>query len=131
MILVTGGTGYAGFYTAIALRQAGHQVSALTRDESKPRAKELRKYEVQIAVGDIKQPKTYRQYLEDSDVLIHAMMDFDEPQKADRQLFETLKQVGKRPNAIACLSILLAARSMVNVQNESWMKALQQTPTML
>ena len=82
-VLVTGATGYAGFYAAIsltdrayaqtrtgeltrkasvlcyALRQAGHQVYALTRDNSKPRAIELQKHEVQIAEGDIKQPETY------------------------------------------------------------------------
>ena len=94
-ILVTGATGYAGYHAAISLRQAGHQVYGLTRDSSKPRAKELQSYEVQIAQGDINQPETYRQYLEDSDVLIHAMMDFDAPQEADRKLFKTLKQVAE------------------------------------
>lgn len=36
-ILVTGATGYAGFYAAKlnALREAGHQVYGLTRDDSK------------------------------------------------------------------------------------------------
>jgi nucleoside-diphosphate-sugar epimerase len=45
-VLVTGATGYAGFYAAIALRQAGHQVYGLVRDDSKPRAQELRQHEV-------------------------------------------------------------------------------------
>ena len=94
-VLVTGATGYAGFHAAIALRQAGHQVYGLTRNDSKPKAKKLQGYEVQIAVGDIKQPETYRQYLENSDVLVHAMMDFDAPQEADRKLFETLRQVAE------------------------------------
>ena len=94
-ILVTGATGYAGFYASIALRQAGHQVYGLTRNDSKPRAKELRQHEVQIAQGDITDPETYRQYLENSDVLVHAMMDFDAPQEADLKLFETLKQVAE------------------------------------
>ena len=61
-----------------------------------PETIELQKYEVQIAKGDIKQPETYRQYLEDSDVLVHAMMDFEAPQEADRKLFETLKQVAEK-----------------------------------
>lgn len=94
-ILVTGATGYAGFHAAIALRQAGHQVYALVRDGSKPRAKELQSYEVQLAIGDIKQPESYRKYLENSDVLIHAMMDFQDPQEADLKLFETLRQVAE------------------------------------
>ena len=94
-VLVFGATGYAGFYVAIALRQAGHQVWGLTRDESKPRAKKLQNYEVQIATGDLKKPETYREYLTDTDVIVHAMMDFDAPQETDRQLFETLKQVAE------------------------------------
>ena len=48
-ILVTGATGYAGFHAAIALRQAGHQVYGLVRDRTKPRAKKLQRYEVQLA----------------------------------------------------------------------------------
>ena len=94
-VLVTGATGYAGFYAAIALRQAGHQVSGLTRDDSKPRAKELQKYEVNITLGDIKHPETYRKYLDNSDVIVHAMMDFEDPQEADLKLFETLRQVAE------------------------------------
>ena len=94
-VLITGATGYAGFHTAIALRQAGHQVWGLTRDDSKPRAKELQKHEVSLAVGDIKHPETYRKHLENSDALIHAMMDFEDPQEADLKLFETLRQVAE------------------------------------
>ncbi len=60
-VLVTGATGYAGFHAAISLRQAGHQVYGLVRDGSKTRAKELQRYEVQLALGDIKQPESYRQ----------------------------------------------------------------------
>ena len=92
-ILITGATGYAGFYAALALRQAGHHVYALVRDATKCRAKDLQRSEIELALGDIKQPETYRKYLEDSDVLIHAMMDFQDPQEADLKLFETLRQV--------------------------------------
>lgn len=83
------------FPRAITLRQAGHQVYALVRDNTKPRAKELQRYEVQLANGEIKQPETYRNYLQNSDVLIHAMMDFQDPQEADLKLFETLRQVAE------------------------------------
>lgn len=92
-VLVTGATGYAGFYAAIALRQAGHHVYALVRDSSKSRAKDLQCHEIELVIGDVKQPETYRKYL-DSDVLIHAMMDQD-PQEADLKLFETLRQVAQ------------------------------------
>ena len=94
-ILVTGATGYAGFYASIALREAGHQVWGLTRHGDKPRAKQLQKHEVQIAEGDITKPETYRQHLKDCDVLVHAMMDFDAPEEADMKLFETLKEVAE------------------------------------
>jgi len=70
-------------------------VYGLVRDDSKPRAKALQRYEVELTIGDIKQPETYRQYLENSDVLIHAMMDFQDPQEADLKLFETLRQVAE------------------------------------
>ena len=90
-VLVTGATGYAGFYAVIALRQAGHHAYALVRDGSKSRAKDLQRHEIELVLGDVKQPETYRKYLEHSDVLIHAMMDQD-PQEADLKLFETLRQ---------------------------------------
>lgn len=94
-VLITGATGYAGFHAAIAFRVAGHQVYALVRDENKPRAKELQRHEVHLTIGDIKQPETYRNSLADSDVLIHAMMDFADPLSADLKLFETLQQVAE------------------------------------
>ena len=94
-VLVTGATGYAGFSAAIALRQAGHQVYGLTRDDSKPRARELQQQEVHLAVGDISEPESYRQFVENSDAIVHAMMDFDAPQDTDLKLFETLKQVAE------------------------------------
>ena len=92
-VFVTGATGYAGFHAAIALRQSGHQVYGLVHDDSKPRAAELQRYEVQLAPGDIREPETYRNHIKDSDVIVHAMMDFKSPQESDRELFKTLKQV--------------------------------------
>ncbi|MBV6627881.1 MAG: NAD-dependent epimerase/dehydratase family protein [Rivularia sp. (in: Bacteria)] len=94
-ILVTGVTGYAGFYAAIAFRQAGHKVSGLVRDASKNRAKKLLSYEVNLSEGDLSNPESYRQYLEDSDVIVHTVLDFDSPQETDQKLFATLQQVAK------------------------------------
>lgn len=101
-ILVTGATGYAGYYAAIALRQVGHQVFGLTRDDSKPRAKDLQSNEVQLAVGDVSQPETYRQFLDDSDAIVHAMMDFEAPQETDTTLFDTLQQVAQNSPRNRC-----------------------------
>lgn len=94
-ILVTGATGYAGFHTAIAFRQAGHQVSGLVRNKNKTRAQELLRHEIKLVQGDLSNSATYRQDLEDHDVLVHTVLDFDNPQKTDRELFETLKQVAQ------------------------------------
>ena len=92
-ILVTGATGYAGYHTAIAFRQAGHQVSGLVRDKNKDRAQKLLSYEVNLAQGDLSDPDTYRQYIEDSDVIVHTVLDFNSPQETDQKLFDTLQQV--------------------------------------
>ena len=94
-ILVTGATGYAGFHAAIAFRQAGHQVSGLVRDETKNRAQELLRYEVQLAQEDLSDPSTYRQYLENSDVFVHTVLDFKHPQETDQKLFDTLQQIAQ------------------------------------
>jgi nucleoside-diphosphate-sugar epimerase len=94
-VLITGATGYAGFHAAIALRQAGHQVFGLVRDGRNPRAQALQRHEIQLAVGDVRQPQTYRQLLEQTDVLIHTMMDFEDPQGTDLKLFETFQQAAE------------------------------------
>lgn len=57
-ILITGATGYAGFHVAIALRAAGYQVYGLVQDDTKSRAVELQRHEVNLVVGNIKEPET-------------------------------------------------------------------------
>lgn len=95
-VLVTGATGYAGYHTAIALRQAGHSVYGLVHDADKPRAKTLEAQEVRVVAGDIREPKTYEHLIEQSDAIIHAMMDFESPMETDRKLFSTLREVSDR-----------------------------------
>jgi nucleoside-diphosphate-sugar epimerase len=97
-ILITGASGYAGFHAAIALRQAGHTVTGIVRDRTKSRCQDLERYEVGLAVGDVGEPQTYQSLLEQSDVLIHTMMDFADPQGTDLKLFETLRQVAETSN---------------------------------
>ena len=92
-ILITGATAYAGFHAAIALRDAGHKVTALVRDPRKPRARALLQQEIQLLQGDIKTPESYREALRDCDVMIHAMMDGSDPQGADLALFDALQEV--------------------------------------
>ena len=94
-ILVTGVTGYAGYHAAIAFRQAGHQVKGLVRDKTKNRARELLRYEINLVEGDLSKPETYRQYIEAADVMVHTVLDFENPQQTDEKLFNTLQQVAQ------------------------------------
>lgn len=41
---------------------------------------------VKLAKGDLSNPQTYHQYLEDSDVLVHTVLDFNNPQETDKKL---------------------------------------------
>ena len=94
-VLVTGITGYAGYHAAIAFRQAGHQVSGLARDPGKDRAQELLPHEINLVKGDLSDPETYRQYIEDADAIVHTVLDFNSPQETDEKLFDTLQQVAQ------------------------------------
>ena len=55
----------------------------------------MQQHEVRLAVGDVSQPESYRQFLNDSDAIVHAMMDFKDPQGTDLTLFDTLQQVAQ------------------------------------
>ena len=94
-VLITGATGYAGYHAAIAFRQAGHKVSGLVRDINKDRAQSLLQYEVNLVEGDLSNPESYRQYIEDADVMVHTVLDFDNPQETDEKLFNTLQEVAQ------------------------------------
>lgn len=92
-ILVTGASGYAGLHAAIALRAAGHQVHGLVRDATTSRAMELRRNEVHLAEGNLKQPETYWKHLESSDAIIHIVNDLQDPQGTDNTLLQTMATV--------------------------------------
>jgi len=94
-VLITGITGYAGYHAAIAFRQAGHQVSGLARNTDKNRAQELLRYEVNLVEGDLSKPETYRQYIQEADVMVHTVLDFENPQATDEKLFKTIQQVAQ------------------------------------
>lgn len=89
-VFVTGAAGYAGHHTAIALRAAGHQVFGLVRDGNGGRAKELHKHEVHTVVGNLRQPDTYQNFLDNSDAIVHTVMDHQDPQGTDNTLFDAL-----------------------------------------
>lgn len=89
-VLMTGASGYAGYYAAIRMAAAGHVVTGLVRNPEQSRLNLLRKHEITLLQGDVAQPNTYRAELERSDVLIHTMFDKKHPFDTDRALFATL-----------------------------------------
>lgn len=67
---LTSGTGYIGLAVAKAAKEAGHEVTALSRsDESTAR---LQEYGITPHKGDIRQPESYKQILKNFDVVIHT-----------------------------------------------------------
>ena len=89
-VFVTGASGYAGYYAALRLADAGHLVTGLVRNPDQPRLNLLRIHEVMLLQGDVAQPETYRAELERSDVVLHTMLDKKRPFETDRALFAAL-----------------------------------------
>ncbi|MGE5538207.1 MAG: NAD-dependent epimerase/dehydratase family protein [Gemmatimonas sp.] len=96
-IFVTGASGYAGYYTAIRLAEAGHTVTGLVRHPDQPRLDILRTHEVRLLQGDVAEPASYRAELETSDVVIHTMLDKKRPFDTDRALFGALAALPAKP----------------------------------
>ena len=93
-VFITGATGYIGFAVAQAFRRAGHRVLGLTR--SKEKAALLERHEIQPVIGSMQEPDSYRRAAEESDVLIHAAVDYENDSVAlDKQTVETLLAVAQ------------------------------------
>jgi len=95
-VLITGVSGYAGFYAALRLAAVGHTVTGLARKPTQPRLELLRAREVTIAQGDVSDPGAYREVLEQSDVVIHTLLDKKQPMVTDRALFSAIAALPKR-----------------------------------
>lgn len=90
---ITGATGYIGFNVAKALRRAGHKVYGLTRSEVK--ADMLAKAEIHPVIGDMNNPDSYRDIAEQSSVLIHAAVDYQQDTVTlDKKTVQTLIATG-------------------------------------
>jgi len=74
LVAVTGGTGFIGSHTVVALQEAGHRVRALVRDPAKlkriygPIGREVE----EIVVGDMTDPDCATRLLDGCDALVHA-----------------------------------------------------------
>jgi nucleoside-diphosphate-sugar epimerase len=98
-ILITGVSGYAGYYAALRLAAAGHAVTGLVRNPGTPRLDVLRAHEIAIATGDVAEPDGYRTLLERSDAVIHTMLDKKRPLETDRKLFAALAALPEHPGS--------------------------------
>lgn len=93
-IFITGATGYIGFNVAQALRRAGHQVWGLTRSAGK--AARLAQQEIWPVIGDMQTPDSYTAVAAQSDVLIHAAVDYqNDTAKLDTRTIEVLLREAK------------------------------------
>lgn len=93
-VFIAGASGYAGSAVTVALRQAGHQVTALLRYRESGRAYPLRRVrgsEIQVITGDLRRPATYRTALAACDLSITRVMVVKDPAGTDRLLLETLR----------------------------------------
>lgn len=90
-VLLLGASGYAGHAAALALRQAGHAVTALLRTVDAARARALQAQQIRVVAGDLRRPATYRAELAACQVCLNCALDFPDPAGTDRLLLETLR----------------------------------------
>lgn len=93
-VLITGGTGFVGAWTAKATQDAGHDVRFLVRnpDRLKTSAAEIGADISDHVVGDIADGDTTRAALEGCDAVIHcAAMVSTDPNRADEMLHTNLE----------------------------------------
>ena len=74
-VLVTGGTGFVGIHTVVALLEAGHDVKLLVRSPERVRAS----YEplgvvrdLEAVAGDVTEPDTVERAIEGCDAALHG-----------------------------------------------------------
>lgn len=73
-VFITGATGYIGFNVAKAFRRTGHEVWGLTRSTEK--AGILARNEIHPVLGSMQQPDSLKTIVADSDVIVHAAIDY-------------------------------------------------------
>ena len=101
-IFLTGATGYIGSAALDALVRAGHQVTALVRDNSK--AAHVATRGARPVVGSLADPNTYRGAADAQDGYIHTAFDTSGSGVAlDRSAIETLLASARRPRTVGAL----------------------------
>jgi len=85
--VVVGAAGYIGQAVSLALRRAGFKVYGVVRHEEK--AKVLKQNEINIIIGDVTQPDTYKDILKQAHIVVEAITDLS------GKLLEKLEEVSK------------------------------------
>lgn len=93
-VFLTGATGYIGHAVAKELTAAGHEVTGLVRSPDKARA--LEELSAKAVVGDIKDPKSYREAAAGCEALVHTAFEYsDKGVEADKTVVTTLLEVAR------------------------------------
>lgn len=95
-VFVTGATGYIGFAVATAFRRCGHRVTGLIRsDKNSPL---LRAHEIIPFLGDLANPKTFMEEMEQAEVIVHCGFDMESKDgvKMDYNLIKAVVKLGQR-----------------------------------
>ena len=83
-LFITGATGYVGFNVATAFRRAGYEVWGLIRSQEETST--LLRQEIQPVIGSLQEPDTFTSIAAESDVIIHAAIDY----QADSAALDTM-----------------------------------------
>jgi nucleoside-diphosphate-sugar epimerase len=75
-VFITGASGYIGNAVASAFRSKAHSVYGLVRTDID--ANQLRKKEIIPVIGDMAEPATYQQVLQEVEVVVHCAFDIQE-----------------------------------------------------
>ena len=98
-IFLTGATGYVGSAALDALLRAGHQVTALVRDNSK--AAQVAERGARPVVGTLANPESYQAVADAQDGYVHTAFDHRGDGVAiDRSAIETLITSARRPRTV-------------------------------
>src|SRR5829696_2700857 len=103
-IFLTGATGYVGSAVLDSLLRAGHQVTALVRDNEK--AARIAGRGAHAVVGNLAEPDSYRATADAQDGYIHTALDSSANTVAvDRLTIDTLLAAARRPRTTNTLPI--------------------------
>src|ERR1700716_1217058 len=100
-IFLTGATGYVGSAVLDALVRAGHDVTALVRDNEK--ARRVAKRGAHPVIGNLAEPESFRSSVDAQDGYVHTAYDRTPGRgpEIDRAVLETIVTSAKRPRTTA------------------------------